>query len=276
MALALLWPDSTVLYLDAVTNYTKSYNSRISNHPIDSSLNVITDHVSKSNPTLTIRGIVSAADFHSTDQRPQELLESTEFSIDSEYNNPVNGVEISQRSNLLDFLPGSIQQFLGSTNPSTVSLDEFRGYSHESARDKLNKAWENSERLTLLDYNVDTFTGRSVSVRSFSDAIIERFEDNEDVETGDSLQFTLTLKKVRIAFIKEIDVTINQQPASGIADAAAGESNEGDQSIPDPDSVNSRLIDESGSALQRGVRSGAEFIGIPQNVVDAFAPLPGE
>lgn len=230
MALALLFPDDSVLYLDAVANYSKSYTSNISNHPIDASLNTITDHVSKSNPTITIRGVISAADFHSTDQRDPQLLDSTEFAIDSEYNAPVNGVEISQRSNLLDFLPGSIQQFLGSTNPSTVSLDQFRGYSHQAARDKLNRAWENSERLTLLDYDYDLFTGRSVSVRSFSNVIIERFQDNEDVETGDSLEFSLSLKKVRIAYVKETDVQINQQPSSDVADETAAESNEGDQS----------------------------------------------
>lgn len=263
MALALLFPDTSVLFLDAVVNYNKGRSSNISTHPIDSS-SVITDHVSRNNPSISIRGIVSSADFHSTDQRSPELLENDDFTIDTEYNQPVDGAEIQNRSNLLDFLPGSIQQFLGTSNPSTVSVDDFRGYSHQAARDKIENAWKNSEKLTLLDYDYDTFTGRSVSVRSFSDVIIERYEDNENVETGDSLEFNLTLKKIRIAFLKEVDVQINQSPAAGVADAAAGERNEGDQTIPDPDSQNSRLIEES-------VQSSKDFAiqnGIPESVAE--------
>ena len=229
MALALLFEDDSVLFMDAVTNYSKGRSSNISNHPIDSA-SVISDHVSKNNPVFTIRGLISAADFQTTDQRDPQLLDSTEFTIDSEYNNPANGAEITQRSNLLDFLPGSIQQFLGSTNPSTVSLDQFRGYSHQAARDKIERAWENSERLTLLDYDFDIFTGRSVSVRSFDNLIIERYDDNETVDTGDALEFTLTFRKIRIAYIKEIDVRINQQPAASVADETAAENNRGDQS----------------------------------------------
>lgn len=229
MTLALLYPDSSVLYFDSIQNYSKTKSSNISRHPIDSA-SVVTDHISKDNPKISIKGTLSAADFHSTDQRPQELLDSTDFTIDNEYNSPVNGVEITQRSNVLDFLPGSIQQFLGSTNPSTVSMDSFRGYSHEAARDKLERAWQNSERLTLLDYNYDTFTGRSVSVRSVSDVVITNYEDVETVTTGDSLDFNITFEKIRIVYIKEIDVQINQQPSSSIADEAAAESNEGDQS----------------------------------------------
>lgn len=223
MALALLFPDESVMFLDAVINYNKSYRSSISNHPVDAASN-ITDHVSRDNPSFTIKGVISSADFHNEFSRPQELL-TGENIIDSDYNQPVSDTEISSPSNLTDFLPGSVQQFLSSVNPTTVTMDSFRGYSHQTARDRFKKAWEESEKLTLLDYDYDIFTGRSSSVRIVEDCLIQNYDDNEDVDTGDSLSFSLTLRKVRFAYIKETDVEITEEATS---DSAASESNKGD------------------------------------------------
>ena len=229
MAISILFPDDSVMFLDSVQVYNKTYSSNISRHPVDVS-STITDHVSKQNTIFELKGVISSADFHSTDQRPIELLDSTEFNIDTAFNQPVQGTLIKNQSNLLDFLPGSIQQFLGSTSVSSVTLDSFRGYSHEVARDKIEKAHQKSEILTLLDYNVDISTGRSVSVRSWDNMIISNYRDLESIDTGDALEFSLTFEQVKFATIKEIDVQISQQPAASVADETAAENNRGDQS----------------------------------------------
>lgn len=222
MALAFLFEDGSVMYIDAVESYSKGYSSNIARHPIDKSA-VITDHVSRDNPTLNLKGVISAADFHVTYTRSPELLNEN---IDPAYNTPVEGAVISSPSSLLDYLPGSVQQFLSSTNPASVTVDPFRGFSHQVARDRLNRAWENSELIILLDYDHDISTGRSVSVRRVEDCLIQNYTDNEDVQTGDSFEFTITLEKTRFAYLKEVDIRVTK---TSVADASAGEEDKGDQ-----------------------------------------------
>ncbi len=223
MALAFLFEDDSVMYIDAVESYTKGYNSNISNHPIDKSA-VITDHVSRDNPSFSLKGIISAADFHVPYTRSTELLEDN---IDPAYNNAVDGATITSTSSVLDYLPGSVQQFLSSTNPAEVTVDPFRGFSHQVARDRLNRAWETSELITLLDYDHDITTGRSVSVRRVENCLIQNYTDSEDIQTGDAFEFTITLQKVRFAYLKEVDIRVTQ-PA--VSDAASSEEDLGDQS----------------------------------------------
>jgi hypothetical protein len=223
MALAFLFEDDSVMYIDAVESYSKGYSSNIANHPVDKSA-VITDHVSRENPSFNLKGVISAADFHVTYTRSPELLNDN---IDPAFNNPVDGAVITSTSSVLDYLPGSVQQFLSSTNPTSVSVDPFRGFNHQAARDRLNHAWETSELIVLLDYDHDITTGRSVSVRRVEDCLIQNYTDDEGVRTGDSFEFTMTLQKVRFAYLKEVDIKVTQE---SVSDAAAGQDDLGDQS----------------------------------------------
>jgi len=225
MALAFLFEDDTVMYIDAVQNYSKGYSSNISNHPIDGS-GYITDHVSKDNPSFTIKGIISSADFNNYRSPEFDLGNNT---VASEYNNPVDTVSIKDQSSFLSYLPGSVQQFIGSGNSASISSDAFRGYSHQIARDRLNKAWEKSEVITILDYDYDPFTGRSVSVQSIQNCLISRYTDSESVETGDSFSFTITFQRVRFAYLKETEVNVSQQTSPQVSDDVAEASSKGDQ-----------------------------------------------
>jgi len=268
MALALLFENDDVLYLDTVTNYSKSRSSSISNHPVDSSATV-TDHVSKQNPVFSMRAIISAADFHTTFTRPQELIEGSEQNppIASEYNQPASGVAITSPSSLLDLLPGSVQQFISSQTFSSIAIDPFRGYSHQIARDRLETAWDNSEIITVLDYDFDVSTGRSVSVKVIENCIMERLEDVEDVDTGDSLTVNLTFRKVRFAYLKEVDVEITQQTSSEVSDEASGESDKGDVTSSAERESKEYLI-ESGGKDVRGFL--LNLAGFPQEASESL------
>lgn len=230
MALALLFPDTgDTLFLDVVTNYAKTKASNVSSHPIDAS-SLIVDHVSKANPSFSLRAVISAADFNSSITISEGLLNPEEPESPRIETSPVNGAVLTSPSQLLDYLPSSIQSILGGQDTSSVGLDPFRGYSHEEARDLLNRVWEKSELITVLDYNYDIQTGRSVSVRSYPNCLITRFEDTEDVDTGDSMVVNLTMEQARFTYLKEVDVQISQQvPSAGVADEAAAEDDLGDQ-----------------------------------------------
>lgn len=268
MALALLFTDDSVMYLDAVTNYTKSYSSNISNHPIDKSA-VITDHVSKDNPSFSIRGVISAADFHTTYLRPRDFEEEN---IGVEYNQPVNGAVIKAPSSRLDYLPRSIQQFLSSTNDASVTVDSFRGYSHQIARDRLETAWSKSEIITLLDYDYDFTTGRTVHVKRIQNCLISNYTDNEDSTTGDSLDFTITFQKVRFAYLKEVDIQVTR---SEVSDAAAGESEKGEQGGGEGGEGSEER--ENQNAWQKAKRTslGEELIGDIESTLSIVTDLFG-
>ena len=261
MALALLFQDDSVMYIDAVENYTKSYNSSLSNHPIDGSA-VITDHVTKDNPSFSLKGVISAADFHTTYTRHQELLDEN---INTEFDQPVNGVQITNPSTVLDYLPGSIQQFLTSTNTAEVTSDPFRGFSHQVARERLDRAWKKSEIITILDYDYDITTGRSVSVRRIENCLIQNYTDNEDVSTGDAFEFTISFQKVRFAYLKEVDIRVTQasKPSSEVSDETSGESDKGDVSSASQDTEKLSVYEEYKEAIrQEGRKLKREAISI--------------
>lgn len=225
MSISIMFEDDSVLFVDAVTNYTKSRRSRVSEHPVDQA-RVIADHVAKDNLSLSVKGVVSSADFHSEYARPSEYTDQYNYQVASEYNNPVDGVRIESGDSLLDLLPGSIRQFMTDDPEGQVTGDEFRGYSHESARDRLNRAWDASERLTILDYDFDIHNGRVINVRMFENCLINNLTDNEDPETGDAYYFTMQLKQVRLATIKEVEVNVS---SNEVSDSAAKKDNMGNQ-----------------------------------------------
>lgn len=212
MALAILFQDTSVLYVDATTSYNKTLASNIANNPLDNST-VVADHVAKSNKTFTIQGVISSADFQETYTRSLDLLTEYGMQIPSVFNSEVNETVVGEGSSISRVFSNSIiSSILGQQVPD-LHMDSFRGYSHEVARDKFNAAWEASESLTLLDYNYDTYSGRTVSVRAYPNCFIENFNDNEDIQTGDSLEFTLTLKQVRFAFFTKVKVSTTGKTA---------------------------------------------------------------
>jgi len=221
MALALMFEDDSVLYLDAVINYNKERSNNITSHPVDAS-GVVSDHVSKSNPRFVIKGVISSADFHNPFTRPYEFSDT----VDREYNTPVEEAHVESLPSLMDFLPGILGQVVGSSNTDIVTLDEFRGYSHQVARERLEQAWEKAEGITLLDYDFDIRTGRYISTRQYENCYILNYSDKEEVGTGDSLAFDLTLNQVKKAYIKESDIEItNTASASASGDGDGGEAN---------------------------------------------------
>lgn len=248
MALALLLEDDSVIYLDAVTNFSKSRRSSVSSHTVDAS-SKISDHVSKDNPQFSIRAVVSSADFHTPSTRSPEILE--EEDVDNEYNRPSEEALIRDNSSLLDILPGSVQQFLTSQE-SSVELQDFRGYSHQAARDRLERMWDDSEIISILDYDYDYQLGRTVNTRLLENCTMTSFDDVEEPESGDALTFSATFEQIRFVYVKEVDVEIARQPSSEVSDSASSEENRGDQSGSSAESEsNSRLVDYAGSELLR-------------------------
>lgn len=212
MAIALMFQDSSVLYIDAVPSFLKSKSSTIASNPLDNRT-VVADHVSKSNPVFTIKGVISSADFQRASTRSLDLLSEYGSQIPSEFNSEVSEVSIGGDSLLSRLFSNSIIESLFHQDTPDVTMDSFRGYSHELARDKLNSVYEACEPVTILDYDYDFHIGRSVSVRLYDNCLIRDFGDNEDPTTGDSFQFDLTFEQVRFAYLEQVEVTTSEKTA---------------------------------------------------------------
>lgn len=206
MAIALMFRDNSVLYLDAVVNFNKGKTATIASNPLDNRT-VIADHVSKDNPTFSVKGVVSSADFQESYTRSLDLLSEYGTQIPREFNSAVPDVSIGDESMMTRLFSESIvSSFLNQDTPEVV-MSDFRGYSHEIARDKLNSAFEGCEIITILDYNYDPYIGRSVSVRSYKNCLIKNFNDIEDPNTGDSLNFDITFEQVRFSYAEQVDIS---------------------------------------------------------------------
>lgn len=221
MALALLLPNSNVIFLDAVQNYTRSRSSDISTHPIDKSASV-SDHISKSPINFTLQATVSSADFNSEFSRTGIL---TDYDADLLVNNPARDISIQGDYPLANILPGFISNTIFDKNAGNIDGDTFRGYTHQDIRDALEECWDKQYNITLLDYDYDIALGRSVSIRVHDNLFITNYTDNEDVQTGDSLEFTISFQKIRFALLKEVDISVSKVP-----DQSAKESNQGNES----------------------------------------------
>lgn len=251
MALAILFQkDDSVVILDAVQRYGKTRTSKLSSHPIDKSA-VITDHISKENPKFEFKGIVSSADFHSPSVTDPELYskvtdppEDTELAIFNE-----------SGGSLSDLLPSSVAGIFEG-NEVEVTTDDFRGYNHIEARNRLNDAWDQSELVTLLDYDYDFSTGRSVDVKEVEDCVITRFEDVEEIETGDSLSANFTIEKIRYAYLK--DTQIEGDPEDPDTDDDASSEDQDGGSLDQEGSVDKWW---EGSSVQQGIDSVTDIIG---------------
>lgn len=222
MALALIFPlDETVIYLDAVQVFSKSRRTRYSNHPVDKSAS-ISDHGIKDNEVFNIRGLISSADFNNDFV---DVFDPDGNLVTSELISPTNEVLINDLESVIDFLPGSVRNLLSTQNPTNINADPFRGYRHWLARERVNRAWKDMEEIIIADYDIDYNTGASVNIDLIADCYLEDLQDTEEPDTGDAFDFSITLKKIRFSYIKEVDVQIT----GSVSDASQKEVNKGDQ-----------------------------------------------
>ena len=218
MSLAIKWGDldsqespSGFIYLDAVQSYTSSFSGKTTSHPIDSGAS-ITDHFIKENPVFTISGVISGTDLSHI---PWQLL-------DENQQRPLNAQEqpepISinlQGSKLLQYLPATIGQFLGTSKPKVEFFGNQRtDLSNEVVvKDILKgilkglkynpKADRSESHIQLVElYEFDGTNIRDI----IYDLVITSFRIDENPDTGDALFLNLTLEQVTFALLEKTEI----------------------------------------------------------------------
>lgn len=195
-----------IVYLDAVTSYSRSLKGKVTSHPVDSGSN-ISDHFVANNPSFSIRGIVSHVD-----------ITGTSALVEINGGSPVNSkaipasVTIAEQDNVMKYLPGSVKQFFSrgevevsgaveSQNTQPQVLELFNQLMTGVYYNQAAKRWQNRMTLTVL-YEMD---GPNF-VNAITDLVITSVDVNEDSETGSALHVDISLEKVRFATLEKVPI----------------------------------------------------------------------
>ena len=218
MSLGIKWGDlsdtsqsSGFIYIDCTVAYSQDYRGQVTKHPVDAGAS-ITDHFIKENPVFTISGVISGTDLSHI---PWQLL-------DENQQRPLNAQEqpepISinlQGSKLLQYLPATIGQFLGTSKPKVEFFGNQRtDLSNEVVvKDILKgilkglkynpKADRSESHIQLVElYEFDGTNIRDI----IYDLVITSFRIDENPDTGDALFLNLTLEQVTFALLEKTEI----------------------------------------------------------------------
>ena len=248
MSLAIKFGDSNVnnsvtgvIYFDAVTDYSKQYGGKVTEHPIEAGAS-ITDHYISSNKKYKIKGVISGIDFLSLPANHK--IEDNEIFNKKEEITPVS---IPSPSILDAFMPDVISQFLGNDPPSPVlSEQEVKDYrlEIENALEQIlhglyynedRKKWENRMTLvTLFELN-----GAEIPSKIIENLVITSFNIEETPETGDALFFDMSLEQVNFVTLESAEAP-KPAPKTKAARATQEKKNEG---IADSDTLGKKDIE---------------------------------
>ena len=218
MSLGIKWGDlsdtsqsSGFIYIDCTVAYSQDYRGQVTKHAVDAGAS-ITDHFIKENPVFTISGVISGTDLSHI---PWQLL-------DENQQRPLNAQEqpepISinlQGSKLLQYLPATIGQFLGTSKPKVEFFGNQRtDLSNEVVvKDilkgilkglKYNPKADRSESHIQL---VELYEFDGINIRDIiDDLVITSFRIDENPDTGDALFLNLTLEQVTFALLEKTEI----------------------------------------------------------------------
>lgn len=232
MSLAIKFGDDTdksslsgAIYFDVVTSYKKSLAGKVTSHPIEAGAS-ISDHFISENQKFSISGVITSVDFSSIPGM-LKITDPDDFDKINANVRPQAVMVSSGITSLAQFLPDVVTQFLGNTLPSVVvdptprinykqqiesfMKDLLTGLYYNEGRGK----WENRMTLaTLFDIEGNT------AVNPIDNLVVTSFSVNEDADTGDSLEFDMSLEKVMFVTLEKAEAP-KALPSSKTAKATA-------------------------------------------------------
>lgn len=250
MSLAIRFGDPTdstsvsgAIYFNAVTDFSKSFSGRVTEHPIEAGASV-TDHYISKNPQVRISGVVSSVDFSYI---PEYVILDGEPVINRE--SIPSAVEVGGLGGLKQYLPDVVSQFLPALSPQVV-VDNQNRKNHKSdielkMKELMNglyfdpkrNMWVNRMTPTTL-YEVDWYSTTVV----MDNLIVTKFQVKETVDTGDSLEFDMELEQVRFVTLEEAEAPKPQKNTPTERSTKPTENKGNQSSTPTPAPVTSRPV----------------------------------
>lgn len=191
---------SGFIFLDAVTSYSKAFDGRVTEHPVETGVS-ISDHFKSENPKFKIKGVISGVDLSPI---PSTIILDGKFPLNA--NTPPTPVNINDMSSgLKRFLPDSISQFIPNTPPIVEVGAPRQDYKQdvETLLETLmngiffnedRNRWENRMTISTI-YEVE---GSQLG-RSYTNCVMTSYRVSEDVESGEGLFLELSFEQVRFA-----------------------------------------------------------------------------
>lgn len=205
MSLAIQFGDSSdpfslagAIYFDAVTQYSRDYSGKVTEHPLEAGA-LVTDHYVSNNPKFSISGVISNVDFSNI---PSQITVNGESVINN--NKQPSPVKVTDMSGIRKYVPGVLDQFFGRTMP-IVEMDNdervnFKYYIEDFFAQLLAGLYWNQKRqkyenrmTTAILWEVDS---KGVPVRPLGDLVCTACQINEDEETGDAMILSVNLEQV--------------------------------------------------------------------------------
>lgn len=229
MSIAIQRKNGDLIWLDAVLSYNRNYTSSVSKHPIEDGSSIV-DNVTQDNPTFSVSGIITNADFN--DSRPQISTEDAKFFSlskreiyndqpvpDGENNGPVIG---KKESRFKKFLPGSVTQFMDGQPPSVDVPDFKRPDWVFEVENILIDIERNHELVTILEFEGNTIK------RDINQCYVSTISISETPETGDAFEVTIQLEEVR--FVPVLPIQLSGEVLEAYRDRTASKKNKGNVS----------------------------------------------
>ena len=220
-----------LIYLDAVVSYTKTLSGKVTSFPVDSGVK-ISDHFISENTKLSIEGVVTNVDITGR----SGMIKLGELKpLNSNPQPPAMQVKGPDKS--LKMLPAAVAEFFESSDPEVSAapvpqnntpviealLVELMSANYYN---QVDNRWRNKMTfVTLYEISGIDF------VNAQTNLVMTDVRITESLETGDSLQLSLNLEKVRLVTLDKVEMAQKAKPA--YKKKVAPKQSQGKQSCPE-------------------------------------------
>ena len=221
-----------VIFFDVVTRYSRGFQSQVTKHPVDGA-GTVSDHVIKQNPTITVKGFVSGADFNSDSFASESNLRQA-LGTGNVYGERQSAGNITITSGpeglITSITQSAIGQFLTEEKPKITGYDQSREDSEVVK--KLESIRDSKEAVTLHEFDREGAGGTLSIVRDMPEesqqrAYLTGLNINEDAQNGDGKSLTLTFEIVTITTLQTAVVPENTE----VQEQSAGMEAKGNQAV---------------------------------------------
>ena len=226
MTIAIKREKGDLIWIDAVIQFNRTFQSSVTKHPIETGA-FVSDHTIVENPVLNISGVITDVDFNL--QRPviseSDKLAKGWRTKQFENNVPVpdNAVTVSGDNNVFKkYLPESVSQFFPE-QPASVTVDPVtRPKTAEALENDLIEIRTNKELVDIVE-----FDGKRIK-KIWANCVMTNLGFDENADSGDALWPNMTFEQ--ITFAKSTIVEIPTKVKDSVKNKASSTKGKGTQS----------------------------------------------
>lgn len=238
MSITLAFENDDVVWIDAVTTFSESRAGRVTEHPVENG-SVISDTIIKDAPSFSLSGIISNADLMFG--RPLDI-ENYDGVLNQTAFYPVK-ISGNKPGSLSKLLPESVSFFVSEDTPSVEFDGDLSKFDFAAkVKERLRKAHNDGESLALMEFDSGLIKDMLV------DLYIQNISFNETPDTGDALEFSLTLTKV-------VKVTLQSAKVGSVSAANYGSNASGSKSSTTTANASPDYVNKAAAGSGKGPRN---------------------